>query len=165
MGWILSPEYVEYDEKAVRDLAKFPELRWLDKWHMIPPLVLAVAIYALFGWQGFIWGFCVSTVFLYHATFALNSFCHVFGKKRFETGEESKNSFLLAIPTLGEGWHNNHHHYPSCARQGIYWWEFDPTYYVLKVLSWFRIVWDIKPPSQERCYSDKYRIKGTAAEH
>ncbi|MGI9241583.1 MAG: acyl-CoA desaturase, partial [Verrucomicrobiales bacterium] len=164
VGWILSPEYVDYDAKAVRDLSKFPELRWLDKWHILPPLTLAIAIYAIFGLQGFIWGFCVSTVFLYHATFAINSFCHVFGKKRFETGEESKNSFWLAIPTLGEGWHNNHHHYPSSTRQGIYWWEFDPTFYVLKVLSWVGVVWDLRPPSQERCYSDKYRVKHASTE-
>ena len=131
---------------------------------LLPPLTLAIGIYAIFGLQGFIWGFCVSTVFLYHATFAINSFCHVFGKKRFETGEESKNSFWLAIPTLGEGWHNNHHHYPSSTRQGIYWWEIDFTFYVLKVLSWIGIVWDLRPPSQERCYSDKYRVKPDAKE-
>jgi stearoyl-CoA desaturase (delta-9 desaturase) len=159
LGWILSPEYVEYDASKVKDLTKYPELRWLDKWHFLPPLTLAIAIFAIFGFQGLVWGFCISTVFLYHATFAINSFCHVFGNQRFETGEASKNSFWLAIPTLGEGWHNNHHHYPSSTRQGIYWWEIDPTYYVLKMLSWVGIVWDLKPPSEERCYSDKYRIK------
>ena len=161
VGWILSSEYKEFDGSRVKDLAKYPELRWIDRWHFLPPLVLAAALYAIFGLHGFIWGFCVSTVLLYHATFAINSFCHVFGKQRYETGEASKNSFWLALPTLGEGWHNNHHHYPSSARQGFFWWEFDPTYYVLKTMSWLGLVWDLRPPSKERCYTDKYHADKT----
>ena len=146
VGWILSDEYSEYDGQRVKDLTKYPELVWLDKYHFVPPLTLAIACLALGGWMGLFWAFCVSTVFLYHTTFCINSLCHLLGRRRFETGESSKNSLIMAILTLGEGWHNNHHHYPHCVRQGFKWWEFDPTYYAIKVLGWFRIVRDIKEP-------------------
>lgn len=146
VGWILSDEYSEYDGQRVKDLTKYPELVRLDKYHFVPPLTLAIACFALGGWMGLFWAFCVSTVFLYHTTFCINSLCHLLGRRRFETGESSKNSLIMAILTLGEGWHNNHHHYPHCVRQGFKWWEFDPTYYAIKVLGWFRIVRDIKEP-------------------
>ncbi|MBL9129697.1 MAG: acyl-CoA desaturase [Verrucomicrobiaceae bacterium] len=146
VGWILAPDYNEYDPKRVKDLVKFPELVWIDKWHFIPPMVLAIVCTWLGGWAGFLWCFCVSTVVLYHTTFFINSLCHVLGKKRYETGESSRNSLILALVTLGEGWHNNHHYYQYCARQGFRWWEIDITYYILKVLGWMRIVYDIKEP-------------------
>ena len=149
VGWILAPDYVDYDAKRVKDLIKFPELVWIDKWHFVPPVVLAVATFLIGGWSGFLWGFCLSTVILYHTTFAINSFCHLIGGRRYETGESSRNSFIMAIVTLGEGWHNNHHYYPHCARQGFYWWEIDPTYYVLKFLKLIRIVHEIKEPTQQ----------------
>jgi stearoyl-CoA desaturase (delta-9 desaturase) len=94
----------------------------------------------------FTWGFCISTTLLYHGTFCINSLAHVLGKARFKTGDDSKNSFLLAIITLGEGWHNNHHRYPGSERQGFYWWEVDISHYTLKVLSWFGLVWDLREP-------------------
>jgi len=90
------------------------------------------------------WGFFISTVFCYHGTYTINSLCHVFGKKRYETGDDSRNNWLLALITLGEGWHNNHHHYPVSTRQGFYWWEIDVTYYLLRVLSVCGIIWDLK---------------------
>lgn len=148
VGWILSSEYGDYDTKRVKDLTKFPELVWIDKFHFVPPLVLAIVCYLVGGLPGFLWGFCLSTVILYHTTFAINSLCHLVGGRRYETGESSRNSFIMAILTLGEGWHNNHHYYPHCARQGFFWWEIDPTYYVLKLLKLVGIVHEIKEPSK-----------------
>jgi stearoyl-CoA desaturase (Delta-9 desaturase) len=147
VGWVLSPEYTDYDAKRVKDLTKFPELVFIDKNHFIPPASLAILCAVLGGWSGILWCFCVSTVILYHTTFAINSFCHLFGKRRYETGESSRNSLILALVTLGEGWHNNHHYYPHCARQGFFWWEIDPTYYVIKALKFVGIVKEIREPS------------------
>ncbi len=161
VGWVLSTEYEEYDDKSVQDLTKYPELVFLDKYHWIPPVSTAVLCYLIGGWIGLVWGFFISTVVLYHTTFAINSLCHMFGNRRYETGEHSKNSLWLAFLTLGEGWHNNHHHYPVSCRQGFFWWEIDITYYVLKTLSFFHIVWDLKAPPA-RLYKPESMIGGSA---
>jgi len=145
LGWILSDEYDAYDTKRVSDLAKFPELRWLDRFHLVPAIVYAVAIYLIGGWDAFVWGFLASTVALYHGTFLINSLTHIWGTRRFATPDESRNNFVLAVLTMGEGWHNNHHYYMSSVRQGIRWWEIDPTYYVLIALSWVGIARDLRP--------------------
>ncbi len=146
------------DLKRVRDLLQFPELRWLDRFDILVPLLLAVGMFGLGvllqdvaphlgtnGWQMLIWGFFISTVACYHGTYTINSLSHVFGRQRYRTGDSSRNNWLLALVTLGEGWHNNHHHYPSAVRQGFYWWEVDITFYLLKLLSWLGIIWDLKP--------------------
>ena len=146
IGWVLSPEYEEYDFNTVKDLNKFPELVWLDKWIFIPPVAAAVFCFLVHGWMGLVVGFFISTVILYHTTFAINSLCHMFGSRRYETGEESKNSLWLALLTMGEGWHNNHHHYPLSARQGFFWYEVDITYYILLGLEKLGIVWDLQAP-------------------
>jgi stearoyl-CoA desaturase (delta-9 desaturase) len=146
IGWVLSTEYEEYDSKVVKDLNKFPELVWLDKWIFIPPVAAAVFCFLVHGWMGLVVGFFISTVILYHTTFAINSLCHMFGSRRYETGEESKNSIWLALLTMGEGWHNNHHHYPLSARQGFFWYEIDITYYILLGLGKLGIVWDLQAP-------------------
>ena len=158
VGWILSSHFVEARLELMKDFLKFPEIRWLDRNHLIPPVLLAVGTFFLgvflnnyypslgtSGLQMLVWGFFVSTVLLYHGTFSINSVAHLIGKKRFKTGDESRNNFWLAIITLGEGWHNNHHRYPGSERQGFYWWEIDPTYYGLKVMSWLGLIWDLKP--------------------
>jgi len=151
VGWVLSKEYEEYDPNSVRDLYKFPELVWLDKYIFIPP-VTAGAFCFLVGyllgcpWMALVVGFFISTVILYHTTFSINSLCHMFGTRRYETGEESKNSLWLAIVTMGEGWHNNHHHYPLSCRQGFFWYEIDITYYILFCLSKIGLVWDLQAP-------------------
>jgi stearoyl-CoA desaturase (delta-9 desaturase) len=124
---------------------KFPELRWLDKHPYLPAAILGVACYLIDGWPGLFVGFFLSTVILYHGTFSINSVAHVIGKQRYVTGDESKNNWWLALITLGEGWHNNHHHYQSSARAGFYWWEVDVNYYLLRVLAFFGIVWDLRP--------------------
>ncbi len=144
MGWLFD-ETEETRWERIRDFAKFPELVWLNKWHLVPPTVLAVALLMWRGSEGLLVSFFLSTVLLWHITFCINSLAHVFGRRRFETTDTSRNSLFLGLLTLGEGWHNNHHHYQSSARNGFYWWEVDVTYYVLKVLSWFRIVWDLRP--------------------
>jgi hypothetical protein len=141
---------------VIPDLMRFPELRFLDRFYLLPPVALAVATF-FFGWlmgpklgtsgpQMLIWAYFVSTVVLYHATFVINSLAHVFGTRRFATKDDSRNNFLLALITLGEGWHNNHHYAPSSERQGFFWWEIDIAHYVLTVLSWAGLVWDLKTP-------------------
>lgn len=159
IGWLLCRKYAGTELSRIPDFAKFPELRFLDRWHIIPPLFLGFSLYGIGywlelraphlgtnGWQMLMWGFFLSTVLVYHATFCINSLTHVIGRRRFNTTDHSRNSLLLALITMGEGWHNNHHRYAVCTRQGIYWWEIDVTYYILKFLSWFHIVWDLRAP-------------------
>jgi stearoyl-CoA desaturase (delta-9 desaturase) len=131
MGWILSPDYVQTDLSRVPDLAKYPELRWLDRHENLPMVVYAALLFLAFGWTGLFYGYFLSTVFLWHGTFSINSLMHVFGRRVFATTDDSRNSFLLALVTMGEGWHNNHHWAPGSAAQGFRWWEVDATYYLL----------------------------------
>jgi stearoyl-CoA desaturase (Delta-9 desaturase) len=166
VGWVLSTQYIDTRKELIKDLLKFPELRFLENNHLIAPTLLAIGTYALgaylgayypelntSGLQMLIWGFCISTTLLYHGTFTINSLAHLIGKRRFKTGDDSRNSLILALITLGEGWHNNHHRYPGSERQGFYWWEIDITHYILKVLSWFGLVWDLRTPP-ERIYEE-----------
>jgi stearoyl-CoA desaturase (Delta-9 desaturase) len=145
LGWILSDEYDSYDPKRISDLSKYPELRFLDRFHLLPFFAYAGVIYLVGGGDAFIWGFLAATVALYHGTFLINSLSHIWGTRRFATPDESRNNFWLAIVTMGEGWHNNHHYFMSSTRQGIRWWEVDMTYYILKLLSWVRITRDLRP--------------------
>jgi len=162
IGWILSPQYDGYDQKLVKDLTRYPELIWLEKYHALPPIILGFGCYLAYGWLG-LWSYFISTVILYHTTFAINSLCHVFGSQRYRTGEASKNSWWLAIITFGEGWHNNHHRYPMSARQGFFWWEIDISYYILVALSWVGIVWDLKQPPQELLQPEAMITKASSA--
>lgn len=146
VGWILCSKYEATDFNAIKDFAKYPELRWLNRFHVVPGVVLALLCFLLMGWQGLVWGFFISTVLLYHGTFVINSLCHMFGRIRYKTTDTSRNSFLLALITLGEGWHNNHHYYATSTNMGFFWWEIDVSYYTLRTLSFFGLVWDIKKP-------------------
>ncbi len=146
VGWILSDKYNETEWDQIRDLTKFQELRWINKYHLIPGILLGVGVFLLGGWSAFFWGFVVSTVLLWHGTFTINSLSHVFGGRRYETTDTSRNNGLLALVTLGEGWHNNHHAYMSSTRQGFFWWEIDLTYYGIKALSLAGIARDIRKP-------------------
>jgi stearoyl-CoA desaturase (delta-9 desaturase) len=157
VGWILSTQHEETELQRVPDLAKYPELMWLDQWHAVPGVVLAVALYLWGGTPALVWGFFVSTVCCWHCTFMINSLTHMFGRRRYETKDDSRNSFLLAILTLGEGWHNNHHYWQSSTRNGFLWWEFDPTYYTLRALALFGIVWDLKEPPKHVVEGNKGR--------
>jgi stearoyl-CoA desaturase (delta-9 desaturase) len=159
VGWFLSRDSQATDLRLVPNLLKYGELRWLDRYYALPPLMLAVSTFLLglllghyfpgvgtSGWQMLVWGFLVSTVLLYHGTFTVNSVAHLFGSRRFETDDNSRNNLLVALITLGEGWHNNHHHYPSSERQGLYWWEIDVSHYTLRALSSIGVVRDLKNP-------------------
>jgi stearoyl-CoA desaturase (delta-9 desaturase) len=148
VGWIVSTKYDETNWDSIKDFARYPELRWLNTYHLIPPVALAVILFLIGGWQLLVWGFFVSTVLLYHGTFTVNSLAHMWGSKRYKTSDESRNNFFIALWTGGEGWHNNHHYYMASVRQGFFWWEIDFSYYALKVLSWLRIVWDLRMPPE-----------------
>jgi len=145
LGWILSDEYDHYDPKRISDLRKYPELRLLDRFHVVPALLYGATIWVVGGYAAFVWGWIVATVLLYHGTFLINSLAHIWGTRRFATPDESRNNFWLALVTLGEGWHNNHHFFMSSVRQGIRWWEVDITYYVLYASSWLGIARDLRP--------------------
>jgi stearoyl-CoA desaturase (delta-9 desaturase) len=146
VGWIISDTYDRTELQLIRDFAKYPELRFLDRFHLIPPVTFAVVLFLIGSWTGLVWGFFVSTVLLWHGSFTINSLAHLFGRRRYKTTDTSRNNWWLALLTLGEGWHNNHHYYMSSVRQGFFWWEVDFTYYGLKILSWMRIVWDLRVP-------------------
>ena len=149
IGWIAARGTETTDYDRVKDLARYPELRWLNVHWMWPTVTLGFATYFAFGWSALFVGFFLSTVLVWHATFLVNSLSHVVGKRRFATNDTSRNHWLIALVTLGEGWHNNHHHDMGSVRQGFYWWEIDVTYYVLKVLAWCGVVWDLRVPSAE----------------
>jgi stearoyl-CoA desaturase (delta-9 desaturase) len=143
LGWIMSRDFEATDLGAVKDLAKYPELRWLNRYYLVPPLVLALATFAIGGWFALVWGFVVSSVLAWHGTFTINSLSHVFGTRPYATSDDSRNNPLLALITLGEGWHNNHHHYQVACRQGFRWYQFDITYYILRGLAAIGVVWDL----------------------
>ncbi len=156
--WFLSDKNFSTQADKIKDFAKYPELKWLDRFDLVAPTILALTLFALGGflethypqlqtnaWQLLIWGFFVSTVILYHATYTINSLAHRFGKRRFNTQDNSRNNFWLALLTLGEGWHNNHHYYAGTVRQGFKWYEIDVSFYILKMMSWLGLVWELKP--------------------
>jgi stearoyl-CoA desaturase (delta-9 desaturase) len=145
VGWFARSGAFRTDLEEVRDLARFPELRLLDRFCLAPPLVLAAALWLLGGAQHLVWGFFVGTVLLYHVTFLVNSLAHRFGDQAYATGDRSRNSLALALLTMGEGWHNNHHFYPGAARQGFLWWEIDITYYLLRGMEKLGLVRDLRP--------------------
>jgi len=157
IGWITSRRNFPTDYSKVKDLAKYPELVWLNRFDVVVPALFATGLFFLgrflehaapglhtSGAQLLVWGFFVSTTALFHGTASINSFTHLWGSRRFETTDDSRNSFVLALVCLGEGWHNNHHRYQSATRNGFYWWEIDPTYYGLKLLSWTGFIWGLK---------------------
>lgn len=173
MVWFASNTHFATHYDKIKDFAKFPELRFLNRYDLMVPVLFACAIYGTGillemyvpsmgtnGPQLLVWGFFVSTVVLFHATFTINSLSHVFGSRRYETTDNSRNNWFLAMITMGEGWHNNHHRFPASARQGFFWWEVDLTYYGLKAMSKLGLVWDLKPvPAKIR---DEGRHKRTS---
>ena len=144
VGWFLDGTHERPDLCNVTDLARYPELRFLERHKWMPIVAYAVMCFAIGGASGLVWGFVVSTISVLHATALINSLAHVWGTRRFDTPDSSRNNWLLALLTFGEGWHNNHHEQMSCARQGIRWWEIDLTYYSLRVLAAMGVVWDIR---------------------
>jgi stearoyl-CoA desaturase (delta-9 desaturase) len=145
VGWVYdSNEHVDW--ARIKDLHRYPELVVLEKLWLLPSAVLAVGCFLALGWWGLLIGFCFSTVALWHGTFTINSLAHVWGKRRYATTDDSRNNWVLALVTMGEGWHNNHHHHMVSARQGFFWWEVDLTYYILRAMSAVGLVWDIREP-------------------
>ena len=157
VGWFTCDASFRTHMEKVKDFAKYPELRWLDRYDSFAPLLLIVLLYitgellATFspglqtnGLQLVVWGFFVSTVILFHSTVAINSLGHIWGKRRFNTKDQSRNNAFLALLTLGEGWHNNHHRFPVATRQGFYWWQIDITFYLLRIMSWFGIIHSLR---------------------
>jgi len=162
IGWFLSEKNYFYSKKNITDLLNYPELVFLDKYDSLVPFICALAMFALGewlnylspglktnGWQMLVWGFSISTVLLFHLTVSINSLAHKYGKKAYPTKDESRNNLILAILTFGEGWHNNHHYYPSSARQGFRFWEIDITYYVLLLLKKIGIIWNLRQVPKE----------------
>jgi stearoyl-CoA desaturase (delta-9 desaturase) len=158
MGWFLTPRGFRTNWDAIPDLRRFPELRFLDRFDILLPVALAIGLFVLGDWlqqahpqletngpQLLVWGFFISTVVLFHATVTINSLAHQYGSRRFDTGDDSRNNWWLALITFGEGWHNNHHFFPGSARQGFRWWEYDFTWYGLKLMAWLGLVRDLKP--------------------
>ena len=158
MCWFLSRRNFRTRLDHIRDFARFPELRFIDRYDVVVPTLFAVTLF-LFGqllahvapdlgtngWQMLVWGFVISTVVLYHMTFTITSLAHQIGYRRYDTPDTSRNHFFLALITFGEGWHNNHHFYPSSARQGFRWWELDLTYYILRMFQMLGLIWDMRP--------------------
>ncbi len=157
VGWFMTKGAFATPERYVRDWARYPELRFLNRYDWMAPVVLAASLFGLgallaavapglgtSAWQMLVWGFVVSTIAVYHATYTINSLSHRFGTVRYNTGDDSRNNWALALLTLGEGWHNNHHYYPASARQGFRWWEIDLTYYGLLALSKLGLIWDLR---------------------
>lgn len=160
--WFLKHENFHTNTKRVKDLNKFPELVFIDRFDILFPILLALFLYGIgemfsyfipalntSGWQLVVWGYFISTVLLSHVTYCINSLAHVFGSKQYRTGDDSRNNFVLAILTLGEGWHNNHHCSPGSVKQGFKWWQVDFSFYIIKVMEKMGLVWDLKYPNQK----------------
>jgi stearoyl-CoA desaturase (Delta-9 desaturase) len=144
VGWFLARSSFATRTELVGRLARYPELRFLDRYDALAPAALGLALYAAGGMQFVVWGLCISTVALHHATFTINSLAHRFGSRRHATRDDSRNNFWLALLTFGEGWHNNHHHCPGAARQGERWWEIDLTWYGLRALAALGLIWGLR---------------------
>ena len=157
VGWFMNRSNFRTRSELIRDLMRYPELRFLDRFDIVPPIALAALLFfggnalahaypqlGTSGAQLLIWGFFVSTVLLHHATFTVNSLAHRFGRRRYATSDDSRNNWWIALLTFGEGWHNNHHHFPGSVRQGFYWWEIDLTYYLLRAMAACGLIWDLK---------------------
>jgi len=151
LGWILNNDWNETEDNQVGDLSRYPELRFLNHSaiHMLPTVALALAFLFIGGGFALAWGYFVSTVLLWHGSFSINSLSHLFGSRRYATEDDSRNNWLLAVATTGEGWHNNHHHYQSSANQGFHWWQIDVTYYLLRIMAAVGLVWDLRRPPPE----------------
>jgi len=142
-GWLFGT-LEDPDWRLVRDLRRFPELVWLDRLWLLPPLAVAAVCWLVGGWATVCVGFCLSAVVIFHMTFAVNSVGHLVGSRRYPTRDRSRNSFILAVLTLGDGWHNNHHHYPNAAQAGFFWWQLDASFRFIRLLEWVGLVWGVR---------------------
>ncbi len=172
MGWIICKRYEDTNFSLIKDFETYPEIQWLNKNHYLVSIFYAVMCFGLGvlvgsltgnpahnGWSFLVWGYFLSTVFVYHGTFTINSLAHVWGTKRFLVSDESRNNFVLALVTMGEGWHNNHHRFPTSVRQGLRWWEIDISHGILRSLSWLRLVKNMKRPTKvEVARAERFRV-------
>jgi len=164
-GWFLVHTYDATRWDQIRDFDAYPELRWLDRHYFVPVAALVALLLAFGGLPAVVWGFCVSTVALWHAMFSLNSIGHWLGRRRYATDDTSRNNAVVALATFGEGWHNNHHYYPGSARQGFYWWELDLSFNLLQILAALGIVWDLRVvPDEVRERHHEHHVELTASE-
>ena len=161
IGWIVHSSSTPTSWANITDFSKYPELVWLDRFELAAPVAYAATLLAIGGAPWLFWGYFVSTALLWHGTFVINSLCHVWGSRRFATTDASRNNLWLALLTLGEGWHNNHHHFQSSVRQGWLWWEIDGSFYLLKLLSWFGVVRQLKGVP-ERVWSARLDLQPAA---
>jgi stearoyl-CoA desaturase (delta-9 desaturase) len=165
IGWFLNDaknDRLEASNPVVRDFSNFPEIYWLDRLNAVPPLALAIAMYLIGGFPWLVWGFCAPTMTLAHSTFAINTVNHMFGSRRFETIDESRNNLITAFFAAGEGWHNNHHRYQRAARNGFYWWELDLTYYAIRAMAAVGLAWDLQQVPA-RIYEEARAVKAKRA--
>jgi fatty-acid desaturase len=143
IGWLVLGESMHANTRVMSkyapDLARHRFYVWLNNYHWVPSLVLLPILLACGGWSMVMWGLCFRVVFGLHATWLVNSATHLWGNRRFETRDDSRNNWWVALITFGEGWHNNHHAHPTSARHGLAWYEFDPSWLTLKVLRYFGI--------------------------
>jgi stearoyl-CoA desaturase (delta-9 desaturase) len=144
MFWILVERHSVTEWDRIKDMSAYPELRFLERAHILFVVAFAAALYYIGGPVALFWGFFVSTTLLWHATFTVNSLAHVWGSRRYETTDTSRNNVWIALLTMGEGWHNNHHHYQRSTRQGFYWWEVDVSFYILRGMSFLGLVSDLQ---------------------
>ena len=165
IGWFLNDaknDRLEPTNPVVRDFSTAPEIAWLERYHVLPPLALAIALFLAGGLPALVWGFCLPTVTLAHSTFAINTVNHLFGSRRFQTRDDSRNNPITAVLAAGEGWHNNHHRYQRAARNGFYWWEFDPTWYAIRAMAAVGLVWNVQPvPARIYAEAEENRRKHT----
>jgi stearoyl-CoA desaturase (delta-9 desaturase) len=156
-GWIFDGRWDASPLEHIPEFARCRELIWLNRWHVAAPAALALLCFAIGGGSGLLWGFAISTVVLWHSTYAINSLAHRWGTRRYDTPDTSRNNALLGLLTMGEGWHNNHHQYCASTRQGFFWWEIDATYYILRALQTVGLIWDIREPPAHLLHPEKLR--------
>ena len=166
VGWMHCKKYsAATDYTRIKDFSRYPELLWIDRYYVVPPLVASVLIWVLAGPAVFVWAVLVGTIIQWHALFGSNILCHLLGRRRFDTPDTSRNNAVSAVLLLGEGWHNNHHYYPGSARQGFYWWEVDLIYYSIKLLEKCHLVWDVREVPEDVLLRGRYHAAvGSAAQ-
>jgi stearoyl-CoA desaturase (delta-9 desaturase) len=161
-GWFTCARHFATHYEVIRDFSRYPELVFINRFDWIVPACFMGMLYGIGEWlavsnpllqtnglQMLVWSGAISTVAVYHATFCVNSVCHLIGKRPYTSDDHSRNNWLVALLTFGEGWHNNHHRYPGSARQGFVWWQIDMTYQILRVLQFLRVVKNLKSVPKE----------------
>ncbi len=144
------PKFDPYDKfsQYARDLARDRGHRFIERTTPLSQCVLAVLLYAWGGWPCVVWGILVRLVYVYHATWFVNSASHIWGYRSFETTDDSRNLWWVALMSFGEGWHNNHHAYPRSARHGFKRWEIDITWLAIRMLKFVGLAHDLRLAGQ-----------------